>query len=116
MKHSRPHKLLRTQRRDHHNCLGTRHTKRGKHLSGIGRGVGTLLRKYLAVERGKRWVGFVQRSLKAHMIPLKLNIAHMADLLNGTERLTRNALPRGWSPILELRGNSRIVRLKLLWK
>ena len=47
--------------------------------------------------------------MEAYVISVDLDVAHMADLLNGSEGLARNAFPGGGGPILEVSRDGCVV-------
>ena len=66
-----------------------------------------LLRHGFAVDRGQHRRVFVERAPEAHLVTLDLDVAHVADLLDGREWLAGNAVP-GWRrPVHERRAETR---------
>src|SRR5262249_48248726 len=81
-KHGGATELLRSQPRDELNGLGAGRTKSGENLGRARRRIGTLFGKSGAVDGDERRIDLMQCALETHVIPIDLNVTHMADVLN----------------------------------
>jgi hypothetical protein len=113
LEHRRALQLRIAQAGDDLHRLDARHAEVGQHFPRVGRAVVALDGQRLAVDGCQRRMGFGKGAAKAHVVALDLDVAHMAELLDGGEGLAGHALPRGRRPVPVGRGNGRVVGLQL---
>src|SRR5262249_32264808 len=88
----------------------------GEDVPGIGLPVTARAGQRLAVDRWQRRPGLGEHPAKADMIPIDLDVAHVAELPDRGETLAGNAVPGGGPPVDVLGGDVGEVQCELVGK